>query len=151
MVSPFERPRCAAEPIRERHNLERIAFDWKCDTAPIKSVNPLDFHRGDQIHNVGGSPQEILPDRDLVYGMEPLHTKGGTRCRLSWGAALAPSAPARGRATAAFDGLEEERPGDQENPEEGCAHRPSHAAAPAQPATSSKRYAVPFLGRRDAV
>ena len=47
-------------------SIERIAFDWNRDAAPIRCVNPLDFYSGDQIHTVGASPQVIPPDRDLV-------------------------------------------------------------------------------------
>jgi hypothetical protein len=51
-----------------RESVEQIAFDWDRDAAPIKRVNPLDLDGVDQIHTVGGSPQAIPTDRDLVSG-----------------------------------------------------------------------------------
>ena len=35
--------------------IERIAFDGNLDAVPIKRVNPLELHGGDQIHAVGES------------------------------------------------------------------------------------------------
>ena len=53
-------------PTRRVRTLERIAFDWSRTAVPIKRMNPLDLNSVDQIHAVGGSPQAIPTDRDLV-------------------------------------------------------------------------------------
>jgi len=36
-------------------DLERIAFDRNRDAVPIKRVNPLELHGGNQIHAIGES------------------------------------------------------------------------------------------------
>ena len=45
------------EPGRMKRTfaIERIAFDGNLDAVPIKRVNPLELHGGDQIHAVGES------------------------------------------------------------------------------------------------
>ena len=57
-----------------RDSLERIAFDWNRMAVPIKRADPLDLDSVDQIHAVGGSPQAIPTDRDLVYMAHPMST-----------------------------------------------------------------------------
>ena len=51
-----------------RSPLERIAVDWNREAVAINRVNPLDLDSVDQIHVVGGSPQAIPTEHDLVYG-----------------------------------------------------------------------------------
>ena len=46
--------------------LERIAVDWNREAVAIDRVNPLDLDSVDQIHVVGGSPQAIPTEHDLV-------------------------------------------------------------------------------------
>ena len=46
--------------------LERIAVDWNREAVAINRVNPLDLESVDQIHVVGGSPQAIPTEHDLV-------------------------------------------------------------------------------------
>ena len=45
---------------------ERIAVDWNREAVAINRVNPLDFNSVDQMHVVGGSPQAIPTEHDLV-------------------------------------------------------------------------------------
>ena len=56
--------RAGADPTDEA--LERIAFDRNREAVAINCVNPLDLDSVDQIHVVGGSPQAIPTEHDLV-------------------------------------------------------------------------------------